>query len=197
MQKRGFWPQNYAGAAAKKLPRPSLFPAPGGMGHKTMLAPLRKSSPDPHFLPAPGAQDCTKKEGLATKLCWRRYEKSSPDPHFFPPPGAQDRIFFRPPPRLARGAPPAAPPRFQYENRGQGTPQRRVRTSAHSPIQSGHLGKIRIPRRVVQPAAPARNSLHWLVLWQRRNAERNFSTKTKKKPKKKRKKWCKIELLFS
>ena len=93
MQKSGFWPQNYAGAAAKKLPRPSLFPAPGGMGHKTMLAPLRKSSPDPHFLLAPGAQDCTKKEGLATKLCWRRYEKSSPDPHFFPLPGAQDRIF--------------------------------------------------------------------------------------------------------
>ena len=77
----------------KSSPDPHFFPAPGGMGHKTMLAPLRKSSPDPHFLPAPGAQDCTKKEGLATKLCWRRYKKSSPDPHFFPPSGAQDRIF--------------------------------------------------------------------------------------------------------
>ena len=168
---RGFRPQNYAGAATKKLPRPALFARPrgpglyqkGGFGHKTVLAPLQKKLPRPALFPALGG----------------------PGPHLF-----------RPPPRLARGAPPAAPPRFQYENRGQGTPQRRVRTSAHSPIQSGHLGKIRIPRRVVQPAAPARNSLHWLLLWQRRNAERNFSAKNKKNPKKNGKNAAKLSFFL-
>ena len=84
---RGYGPQNYAGAATKKLPRPALFARPrgpglyqkGGFGHKTMLAPLRKKLPRPALFPAPGG----------------------PGPHLF-----------RPPPRLARGAPPAAPRGF-------------------------------------------------------------------------------------